>query len=199
MKFGAGGISNQIDAGLTARFEHINDTQNFAVEPVSVFDLSGNPASWVFPAALQGPDGDAVLFNAAFNHPQYGVSARDTFFANNSVIDNLKDAAIFFEHRLKFSDQWSVLYGLREDVTQLNEDDPLGNEGLFNLPNLTQEKISTSWYGLHNGNLSVVYTPTSHVSTYLTYDNAQYTLPNANDGAIATYGDNGADSIAAEL
>jgi hypothetical protein len=39
--------------------------------------------------------------------------------------------------------------------------------------------------------LSVVYTPTSHVSTYLTYDNAQYTLPNANDGAIGTYGTTG--------
>jgi len=191
VKFGLGGVSNQLDAGFTFRFEHIDTIQNFAVEPVSVFDLSGNPASWVFPAALQGPDGDAVLYNAAFNHPEYGVSARDTFFANNSVIDNLKDGAIFVEHRLQFSPEWSMLYGLREDIVQLNEDDPLGDEGLYNLPNLTQEKIGTSWYGLHNGNLSVVYSPTSHVSTYLTYDNAQYVLPNSNDGGIATYGEDG--------
>jgi len=190
-KFGLGSVSNQLDAGFTARFSHIDTIQNFAVEPVSVFDLSGNPASWVFPANLQGPEGDAVLYNAAFNHPEYGVSARDAFFANNSVIDNLKDAAIFVEHRLQFSPEWSLLYGLREDLVQLNEDDPLGNEGLYNLPNLTQEKIGTSWYGLHNGNLSVVYSPSSHVSTYLTYNNAQYVLPNANDGGIATYGEDG--------
>ena len=191
IKFALGSVSNQLDAGFTFRFEHINDTQNFSVEPVSVFDLSGNPNTWVFPAALQGSEGDAILYNSAFNHPQYGVSARDEFFANNSVIDNLKDGAIFLEHRLQFSPQWSMLYGLREDIVQLNEDDPLGNMGLFNNPTLTQEKIGTSWYGLHNGNLSVVYSPTSHVSAYLTYDNAQYTLPNSNDGAIATYGENG--------
>jgi outer membrane receptor protein involved in Fe transport len=195
VKFNLGAVSNQLDAGITFRFEHIDTIQNFAVEPVSVFDLSGNPASWVFPPYLQGPEGDAVLYNAAFNHPEYGVSARDTFFANNSVIDNLKDGAIFLEHRLQFSPQWSLLYGLREDIVQLNEDDPLGNEGLFNQPTLTQEKIGTSWYGLHNGNLSVVYSPTSHVSTYLTYDNAQYVLPNSNDGGIATYGVDGVTQL----
>jgi hypothetical protein len=48
---------------------------------------------------------------------------------------------------------------------------------------------------LHNGNLSVVYSPTSHVSTYLTYDNAQYVLPNANDGGIATYGTTGVTQL----
>ncbi len=195
VKFGLGAVSNEIDAGFTYRFEHIDTIQNFAVEPVSVFDLSGNPASWVFPAALQGPDGDAILYNAAFNHPEYGVSARDEFFANNSVIDNLQDGAIFLEHRLQFSPQLSMLYGLREDIVQLNEDDPLGNLGLFNNPALTQEKISTSWYGLHNGNLSLVYSPTSHVSGYLTYDNAQYTLPNSNDGGIATYGTTGVTQL----
>jgi outer membrane receptor protein involved in Fe transport len=194
-KFALGNVSNQIDAGFTYRFEHIDTIQNFAVEPVSVFDLSGNPASWVFPPYLQGPYGDAVLYNAAFNHPEYGVSARDEFFANNSVIDNLQDGAIFVEHRLQFSPQLSMLYGLREDIVQLNEDDPLGNEGLFNNSSLTQEKIGTSWYGLHNGNLSVVYSPTSHVSTYLTYDNAQYTLPNSNDGGIATYPVNGTTNV----
>ncbi len=195
VKFGLGAVSNQIDAGFTYRFEHIDTIQNFAVEPVSVFDLSGNPASWVFPSALQGPDGDAILYNAAFNHPEYGVSARDEFFANNSVIDNLQDGAIFLEHRLQFSPEWSMLYGLREDIVQLNEDDPLGDLGLFNNPAFTQEKISTSWYGLHNGNLSVVYSPTSHVSAYLTYDNAQYVLPNSNDGGIATYGTTGVTQL----
>ena len=189
VKFGLGSLSNQLDAGFTFRFEHINDTQNFANEPVSVFDLSGNPNSWVFPAENQ-IFGDAIPYTAAFGHQQYGVSARDAFFANNSVIDNLKDAAIFLEHRIEFSPQWSLLYGVREDVVQLNEDDPLGDEGPFNIDGLP-EKISTSWYGLHNGNVSVVYSPTPHVSTYLTYDNAQYTLPNANDGAIATYGESG--------
>jgi outer membrane receptor protein involved in Fe transport len=190
IKFALGSVSNQIDAGFTYRFEHIDDIQNFANEPVSVFDLSASPNTWVFPAAAQ-IGGDAIPYTAAFNHVQYGVSARDTFFLNNSVIDNLQDGAIFLEHRLQFSPEWSLLYGLREDIVQLNEDDPLGDLGPFNIAGLP-EKTSTAAFGLHNGNISVVYSPTPHVSTYLTYDNAQYTLPNANDGSIATYGESGA-------
>jgi outer membrane receptor protein involved in Fe transport len=192
IKFDTGPISNQIDAGVSVRFEHIDDSQNFANEPVMVFDLSQSPSTWVFPASSQ-IFGDAVPYTAAFGHQQYGVAARDAFFLNNSVIDNLKDAAIFMEHRLQISPQWSVLYGLRGDVVQLNEDDPLGNLGPFN--DDYPEKISTPWYGLYNGNISVVYSPTSHVSTYLTYDAAEYSLPNVNDGAIATYGESGAAQL----
>ena len=192
MKFDTGPVANQLDAGFTVRFEHINDTQNFANEPVMVFDLSGNPNTWVFPASSQ-IFGDAIPFSAAFGHQQYGVAARDTFFSNNSVIDNLKDAGIFMEHRLQFSPQWSFLYGLRGDIVQLNEDDPLGDEGPFNLD--YPEKISSPWLGLYNGNASVVYSPTPHVSTYITYDAAEYSLPNVNDGAIATYGDTGAPQL----
>jgi len=186
VKFALGVVSNQIDAGFTYRFAHVNDTQNEANEPVSVFDLSGNPNSWVFPPALQAAAG-AIPYLAAFNHPQYGTGARyDGFYVNNSVIDNLQDGAIFLEHRIQFSPQWSMLYGLREDIVQLNEDDPLGNEAPNNIPGVP-EKISTAWYGLHNGNISVVYSPTSHVSAYLTYTNAQYVDANSNDGSIGTY------------
>jgi outer membrane receptor protein involved in Fe transport len=84
-----------------------------------------------------------------------------------------------------------VLYGLRGDVVQLNYSDPLGGADYGappGLPTLPQS-ASTNWYGLYNGNISVVYSPTSHVSTYATYNKAQYTLPTANDGAIATWGE----------
>jgi outer membrane receptor protein involved in Fe transport len=186
IKFSLGGIGNDIDAGFTYRYAHVDDIQNFANEPVSVFDLSQSPNTWIFPAALQG-FGGAVPYLAAFNHPQYGVSARDSFYPNDSIDSNLQDAAIFLEHQLKFSPQWSVLYGLRGDLVQLNESDPLGGPYLVNgFP----ESISTSWYGLYNGNISVVFSPSEHISAYATFNKAQYTLPNANDGAIGTYGEN---------
>ncbi len=51
-------------------------------------------------------------------------------FLNGTVDSNLQDAAIFLEHRLQFSPQWSVLYGLRGDLVQLNDSDPLGRSGL---------------------------------------------------------------------
>jgi len=78
-----------------------------------------------------------------------------------------------------------MLYGLRGDLVQLNEADPLGGTGLLNG---FRQKESTNWYGLYNGNISVVYSPSSHISAYLTYNRAQYVDSNANDGAVGTFG-----------
>ena len=184
VKFPLGMVSNDVDAGFTYRYAHLEDIQNFANEPVSVFDLSQSPSTWIFPSSAQA-SGGAVPYTAAFGRQQYGVSARAADYLNGSIISNLQDAAIFLEHRLHFSPEWSVLYGLRGDLVQLNEADPLGGPGLVNgLP----QKESTNWYGLYNGNISVVYTPTSHISGYLTFNKAQYVDPNANDGAVGTFG-----------
>ena len=185
IKFYTGAVSHDIDAGFTFRYAHVEDIENYASEPVSVFDLSQSPLTWVFPASLQAAAG-AFPYNAAFGHLQYGVPGRTPYYLNGSIISNLQDGAIFLEHRMEFSPQWSVLYGLRGDLVQLNEADPLGGSAPYNgLP----QKESTNWYGLYNGNVSLVYSPSSHISTYLTYNNAQYVDPNANDGAVGTFGE----------
>ena len=184
VKFATGAVNQDIDAGFTYRYAHVEELQNFANEPVSAYDLSQSPSTWVFPSSLQAAGG-AVPFSAAFNKLEYGLPGRTAGFLNATIISNLQDAAMFIEHRIEFSRQWSVLYGLRGDVVQLNEADPLGGTGLVNgLP----QKESTSWYGLRNGNISLVYSPSSHVSAYLTYNDAQYVDPNSNDGAVGTFG-----------
>jgi len=186
VKFATGAVSQDIDAGFTYRYAHVEEIQNFANEPVGAFDLSASPSSWVFPASLQA-DGGAVPFYAAFNKLEYGVPGRTAGFLNASIISNLQDAAVFIEHRIQFLPQLSVLYGLRGDVVQLNEADPLGGTGLVNgLP----QKESTNWYGLRNGNISLVYSPTAQISAYATYNDAQYVDPNSNDGAVGTFGQN---------
>ena len=184
LKFATGFVNQNIDAGFTYRFAHVLDVQNYANEPVSVFDLSADPSTWVFPASAQA-SGGAVPYSAAFGHQQYAVAGRNPFYLNASIDSKLQDAAVFLEHRLQFSPQWSVLYGVRGDLVQLNDSDPLGGPGiLFGLP----QSQSTNWYGLYNGNVSVVYSPTEHISGYLTYNKAQYVLANANDGAVGTLG-----------
>jgi outer membrane receptor protein involved in Fe transport len=185
IKFATGWLNHDIDAGFTYRYAHVLDIQNFVNEPVSIFDLSGPSSSWVFPASLQAPSG-TVLYNAAFNHLQWGAPGRTGFgFENGTADSNLKDAAIFLEHRIQFSPQWSMLYGLRGDAVQLDYSDPLGGAAPLNG---FAQSASTAWYGLYNGNVSVVYSPSSHVSLYLTYNKAQYVDPTANDGAIAVWG-----------
>jgi outer membrane receptor protein involved in Fe transport len=198
LKFDTGWVNHDVDAGFTYRYAHVLDIQNYLNEPVSIFDLSASPSTWVFPGSLQ--DNGPFLYNAAFNHKQYGLPGRyqgpvgpDGYFIggflNGTVDSDLRDAAIFLEHRIKFSPQWSVLYGIRGDLVQLDYSDPFGGPdygappGLGTLP----QSASTAWYGLYNGNISVVYSPSSHVSMYLTYNKAQYVLPTANDGAVATW------------
>lgn len=186
IKFVTGAVKHAIDAGFTYRYAYVYDAQNFINEPVSIYDLSGNPNSWVFPAAEQLPPEafyPAFPYSAAFNHFQYGASGRTPGFVNGSAISKLQNPAIFLEHRMTFSPQWSLLYGLRADMMQLGFTDPFGGPELYGLP----KSVSTGWYGLRNGNISLVYSPTEHVSAYLTYNNAQYALPTANDGAIAAW------------
>ena len=197
VKFSLGSVSNDVDAGFTYRYAHVLDIQNYANEPVSVYDLSQNPSTFVFPASGQAYGG-AIPYTAAFGHVQYGVPGSYGAYANATIDSNLQDAAIFLEHRMQFSPQWSVLYGLRGDLVQLNDSDPLYYQGLAAglgpYPGCTSFCINqpqsqhTSWYGLYNGNISVVYRPSEHVSTYLTYNKAQYVDANANDGAVGTLG-----------
>jgi outer membrane receptor protein involved in Fe transport len=200
VKFDMGPVKNDVDAGFTYRYAHVLDIQNFANEPVSVYDLSTSPSTFVFPASAQAYGG-AIPYTAAFGRTQYGVPGAYGAYPSDSIDSNLQDAAIFLEHRLQFSPQWSVLYGLRGDLVQLNDSDPLYNQGLaaglgpypgcadeggfcIDLP----ESQHTAWYGLYNGNISVVYSPSDHISAYLTYNKAQYVDANANDGAVGALG-----------
>jgi outer membrane receptor protein involved in Fe transport len=204
IKFATGPVSNDVDAGFTYRYAHVDDIQNFANEPVSVYDLSTNPNTFVFPANGPNPSnqlyGGGIPYTAAFGHQQYGVPGTYTAYLDGTIDSNLQDAAIFLEHRLQFSPEWSVLYGLRGDLVQLNDHDPLYALGLaegdgpypgcgnFCISPTIPPSQHTSWYGLYNGNISVVYSPTSAISAYLTYNKAQYVYANANDGAVGTLG-----------
>lgn len=197
INFATGQVKQNVDFGITYRYAHVLDIQNFANEPVSVYDLTQDPATFVFPPSAQF-SGGAIPYTAAFNHVQYGVPGTFALYANATIDSNLQDAAIFLEHRMQFSPQWSVLYGLRGDLVQLNDSDPLYQQGLaaglgpypdctvfcMNLPGSQH----TGWYGLYNGNISLVYSPTQEISAYLTYNKAQYVDANANDGAVGTLG-----------
>jgi outer membrane receptor protein involved in Fe transport len=200
-KFALGPVSTEFDTGFTYRYAHVKDIQNYNNEPVSVFDLSQNPSTWVFPAAAQIVGG-AFPYTAAFGHTQYGFPGNGSAFGaelypNATIDSNLQDAAIFLEHRLTFSPQWSVMYGLRGDLVQLNDSDPLyslaeaayaspGNfedgEAVYSVS--PPQSQHTAWYGLYNGNISLVYSPTDWVSGYVTFNKAQYVYATANDGAV---------------
>ena len=181
-------MNHSMDAGASIRYAHVDTIQTFAAETVSVFDLTGNPASWDVTNLQVGAGGFPYV--AAFGAHLVGVPARGVPFVgfqNSTINSNLTDVAAFLEHRIEVTPTTSVLYGLRGDAVHLIESDPLGGPGIFNNLPATD---STPWYGLANGNVSPVFRPTPWMSTYFTYNFAQYVLPTGNDGAVGTFGVN---------
>jgi outer membrane receptor protein involved in Fe transport len=181
-------MDQQVDAGVSIRYAHVDTIQNFAAETVSIFDLTGSPTSWDV-TYLQAGAG-AFPYTAAYGSQQYGVPARGAFglYLNSTINSNLTDLAAFVEHRIELTPTTSVLYGLRGDAVHLVESDPLGGTGPCCDPLALPANASTPWYGLANGNVSPVFRPMPWISTYLTYNFAQYVNPTGNDGAVGTFG-----------
>ncbi len=178
-------LDSSFNAGFTYRFAHVLDYQDYATEPVLIYDLTGNPNTFAYPANLQYL-GDAVPYKTSLGRIQYAVPGRDYNQLNATIDSNLNDLAVFFEHRIQIVPQLSLLYGLRGDIVQLNDSDPLG--GAYYVENGFPQSQSTGWYGLGNANASLVYAYAPWGTVYGTTNYAQYVDPNSNDGGVGLYG-----------
>jgi iron complex outermembrane recepter protein len=200
LSFGGSTIKNQFIVGGTVRFAHTNYISDFNAEAVSVWDLSGDPNTWRLPADQQAFE-DAVPYKSVFGRMQYGVTGRDSVSNGNTGISDLYDEALFFQDRMEFSPQFSVLFGARIDALQDHTRDPLncapGGAGDYTcLADTTNifgidlpAEHTTGVYGLGNANISAVYKFTPDVTTYLTVDWTQSPPnPNGGEGGINAYG-----------
>jgi outer membrane receptor for monomeric catechols len=183
--FDLAGVHNQMVAGVTFRLAHVNYISDFGVETASVYDLTGNPALWKYDDAYHLAFGDAFLYKSSFGRTLFGVPGRDSVSFGNTGISDVYDWGVFFQDRMEFSPQLSLLFGGRIDAVKAKSYDPIGGETCcFN--NLPQSH-TTGWYGLGNLNTSLVWRPQSWVSTYLTFDWTQSTNPNGGEGGINAY------------
>jgi TonB dependent receptor-like, beta-barrel/TonB-dependent Receptor Plug Domain len=180
---------SQIDAGFTFRDAHVDNIQNFVNEAISVFDLSGPPSSFMFPAGLQAAGG-AIQYESAFGRLLWGVPGRNGTQPNSTVNSDLYDAGLFLEHRITITPELSVMYGLRGDLVHLEEYDPLGGALYYDYASNTvlPDHHNTAWYGLGNANFSPVWKFAPWGSAYLTYNYAQYVNSTTNDGGVGTFG-----------
>ncbi|QUD89418.1 TonB-dependent receptor [Phenylobacterium montanum] len=180
-------IHNEVVAGFTFRFAHVNYISNFNDEPASVYDLTGNPKLWVFDPATQINFGDAFVYKSAMGRLQYGTPGRDSVNLGNTGISDVYDTAVFFQDRMEFTPKLSALFGARVDAVQAHTHDPLG--GAVCGACFTDFPIdhTTGVYGLGNANISVVYKAAPWVSGYITADFTQSTDPNGGNGGINAF------------
>jgi hypothetical protein len=185
---GSSVIDNKFAIGATFRFAHTNYISDYSAEAVSVYDLTGNPNLWHFPAAYQGL-ADAYAYQAPFGMTVYGVPGRDVVNAGNTGVSDLDDLGVFFQDRMEFNPELSALYGARLDAVQNHSHDPLGGVDCSACFTTLPQNHTTGVYGLAQFNASLVYKPHPRVSTYLTVDWVQSNnSPNGGIGGINTYG-----------
>ena len=180
-------ISNQFVTGVTVRFAHTNYISDFSAEAVSVYDLTSNPALWVYSAAYQTLYADAFSYNSVFGRQQYGVPGRDPTNGGNTGVSDLWDSAFFFQDRMEFSPEWSFLFGARIDAVQDHSRDPLPCLAANFCDSSLPAEHTTGVYGLGDVNGSLVFRPQPWISTYLTVDWTQSVNPNGGVGGLNAY------------
>ena len=185
--FDVGAIHNQFVVGVSFRFAHVNYITNFSAENVSVYDLTGNPNLWRFSPDYQAL-ADAFPYNSVFNRLQYGVPARDATNGANTGISDLYDTAFFFQDRMEFSPQWSLLFGGRFDAVQDSTRDPLGGAVCGGCLTDLPSSHTTGVYGLGDVNTSLVWRPQAWASLYATFDWTQSLNPNGGVGGVNALG-----------
>jgi outer membrane receptor protein involved in Fe transport len=184
-KFDLGGISNQVVAGGAFRLAHVNYIADFGVEGVSVYDLTTSPALWKADDAYHLAYGDAYKYKSAFGRSLFGLPGRDSVSFGNTGISDLYDWAAFFQDRMEFTPELSLLFGGRIDAVKAKSYDPLG--GATCCFNSLPQSHETGWYGLGNVNTSLVWKPQPWVSGYITFDWTQSVNPNGGEGGINAY------------
>jgi outer membrane receptor protein involved in Fe transport len=188
LHLGAMAVQNQSVVGFTYRFSHTDYLSDFNEEPLSVYDLTGNHLLWTASGDYQTTWANAYSYKSVFGRQQFAVPGRDSTNSGNDGVSNLWDAAVFFQDRMEFNPQWSVLFGARIDAIQNHTHDPFGGPtccfGQYFLP----QDHTTGVYGLGNGNFSLVYKPRPWLSTYFTFDIDQTTFNNGGEGGVNTYG-----------
>jgi hypothetical protein len=185
---GSSVIDNKFAIGATFRFAHTNYISDYSAEAVSVYDLTGNPNLWHFPAAYQGL-ADASAYQAPFGMTVYGVPGRDVVNAGNTGVSDLDDLGVFFQDRMEFNPELSALYGARMDAVQNHSRDPLGGIDCSACFTTLPQNHTTAVYGLAQFNASLVYKLRPRISSYLTVDWVQSNnSPNGGIGGINTYG-----------
>ena len=182
---GVATFDNQIATGVSFRYAHVNYISDDSSEPPLAYDLTGNPAQWVFPAAQQAVD-DSYPYESANGRMQYGTPGRDLVNNGNSGVSDLHDLALFFQHRMEFTPQFSILYGARIDAVKNHTHDPFG-DAQCNYCSGAPQIHTSGIYGLRNGNFSMVYKFRPWVSGYLTFDSTQSLNPNGGNGGINSY------------
>jgi outer membrane receptor protein involved in Fe transport len=166
-----GGVTHQVTAGATVRFEKRLSYTNYFNEYFFQYDITR--ANDVFSHAADYPNsyfpgfagpGGLLYFPASYGSPE-------------TTDSTLWNPAAFLQDEIRLSDRWSLLTGLRFDEFFAKARDPLGAAAGSNWSD-SHHDGALSW------NASLIYKLTDKATLYLTRQNAYAVHGNVTGGGI---------------
>ncbi len=175
-------LKSEINTGLSFRYIHVLAFQDFYNEYLNATDISTNPANYPITTNLFGVlpvPGDSREFatpGGSYASGLYPNSIQGTQDSNGYQF------GLFYQHNLKITDQWSLLFGGRGDLIYEDITDPLPPPGF-------KAVSDSTLVGLGAANASVTYKPTAWNTDYFTF-NYNESAVNGNGGGFASLSGN---------
>ena len=172
-------LKSEINTGFSFRYIHVLAFQDFFNEYLNATDITTNPATFPITTNLFGVlpvPGDSHEFatpGGSYASGLYPNSIQGTQDSNGYQF------GLFYQHDLKITDQWSLLFGGRGDLIYENITDPLPPPGF-------KAASDSTLQGLGAANASVTYKPVAWNTDYFTF-NYNESAVNGNGGGFASF------------
>ena len=160
---------NTLNTGVEFRFENHNDYQSFAAEPFNAFDLTQNGIDINVPQSV-------TTDSRGMHIPGMPSQYFFTTGAGTSGRSQLYETGLYAQDILKFTDQWSLIFGGRADILYVDASDPIGT------PNPLH---NTTTQVLPNFNVSPTYKPFPWMTMYATLNRGAAPGNTGQSGAFA--------------
>jgi outer membrane receptor protein involved in Fe transport len=166
---------NQLVTGVDFRYQANNDYESIASEPFNIYDITQDPHT-VF---NQIPPSQYGTFKVAHIPGLPDKYVFDILSADSgkSVEDN---TGFFAQDVLKFTDQWSLIFGGRADVVYVTAATPPGT------PSADYYSDSTTMV-LPTYNVSPTFKPFPWMTLYATYNGGQSPTVTGQTGSFSPY------------
>ncbi len=152
---------NTLNAGVEFRYQYNDDYQTFQNEPFNYFDLSlggnniFNQAPGFGAAPIPSLPGNKYYFDTGAGFVGFDNGNSETY-----------ETGFYLQDVLKFTPQWSLIYGARADILYVNASTPEGTPTGFAASDYTTQVLP-------NFNVSPTYKPVDWATLYFTYNRGQ--------------------------
>ncbi len=186
-EFDTGPLKHKLISGLDAHHDRLVSYEDFSSEPISPYDLTASPYTWVYPGYFQ--NGNVGGFNVP---GQFGFSGSG-FTESGDQDSTVTSIGAFVQDTVSFTSKLSGVFGLRGDHIDASAESPVFvGKPAGSLYSATASVFDPSYFS------SLVYKLPASASVYATFDRVNSIEGSANFAGIDGTGGNAGLKTAAK-